>query len=385
MKALRKLLAGTILVALAALGLTALTSSSTNSADTRVLGFLNETCSSPDLILFQNMIDLVNFNGTTMYGVTWTFESYINVSDYEFTDNPECRLMSDFLAIPEVRTVQPKPKIIPVDPPPGGGGGGGGPSGPSASELAKTKTDDHIEALKSCWERKAGNKLKKNGWDINATTAATWTINRSQGGAVAQVIPSIKEVRGEKKLFMKAEIYPLGIAQTAVHFSNQDEEGNYYRGFEGVIFDHVATYGQMHETYHMSDFLKIFNERKTLPEPWEYWQMEVDAHTKSKDLWVALYDDPPPSFLPRESQAMTEEYTDNTARYKELKEKEEAGTLIYEVDEDGKVITDEAKELEDLGKWLKRPANLPKAENNLGFYKPSEVENFECEEEEEDE
>jgi len=113
--------------------------------------------------------------------------------------------------------------------------------------------------------------------------------------------------------------------------------------------------------------------------------MEVDAHTKSKDLWVALYDDPPPSFLPRESQAMTEEYTDNTARYKELKEKEEAGTLIYEVDEDGKVITDEAKELEDLGKWLKRPANLPKAENNLGFYKPSEVENFECEEEEEDE
>ncbi|MYI76759.1 MAG: hypothetical protein F4077_03200 [Gammaproteobacteria bacterium] len=180
---------------------------------------------------------------------------------------------------------------------------------------------------------------------------------------------------------MKAEIYPLGIAQSAVHFATQDKEGNYYKGFEGVIFDHVATYGQMHETYHMSDFLKIFNERKTLPEPWEYWQMEVDAHTKSKDLWVALYDDPPPSFLPKEEKVMTKEYTDNTVRYKELKEKEKKGDLAYEVDEDGKVIKDEAKELEDLTKWLKSPTNLPKAENHLGFYKPSEVENFECKEE----
>ncbi|MYF01933.1 MAG: hypothetical protein F4227_02840 [Gammaproteobacteria bacterium] len=42
------------------------------------------------------------------------------------------------------------------------------------SNPADDVTDTEIADLKSCWEGKAGNKLNKNGWTTDATTAATW-------------------------------------------------------------------------------------------------------------------------------------------------------------------------------------------------------------------
>ena len=391
MKTLHELLTGTLLVALTVFGLTALTSSSTNSSDTRVLGFLNETCDSEDLILFQNMIDLLDFNGTEMAGVTWTFESYINVSDYEVTDNPTCNSMAEFLAMPEVSTTRPKPKIIPADPPGGGSGGGGGGGGgggqapaPTTPNPADSITDDEINKLKSCWEGKAGNKLKRNGWDINATTAATWKIDRRVLGALAQTIPRIKIVRGEKKLDLKVELYPRGLGARAIgHINwlwenkNEDPPPEYYP----LAFRHLTTYSQMHETYHIGQLLKIFNERKTLPEPWEWWDLEVEAHAKSASLWSSLYDDPSPSFLKIDNLNNTDRATKYEAKKTEY--------LNLEKELADPKTTDERKaeiesELETLTDELKDPNNLPEAESNH-VYSPGDVENFECEEEEEDE
>ena len=166
MKTLLKLLTGILLVALTAFGLTALTSSSTNSSyDTRVMAFLNETCNSLELMLFQNATDMLDFYGTEMDGVIWNFESYINVSDYEFTENPECNLVSEIRNLPEVRVVKPKPKIIPVDPPPGGGGGGGGgDKKPPAKKKTEVEFDSQdARELKNCLQNKLttlGTKLK---------------------------------------------------------------------------------------------------------------------------------------------------------------------------------------------------------------------------------
>ncbi|MYI77724.1 MAG: hypothetical protein F4077_08210, partial [Gammaproteobacteria bacterium] len=93
MKTLRKLLAGLILVALTVFGLTALTSSS--STDTRVWGWLNTTCNSEYSMIFQSMGDMLDFNGTEMYGVTWNFKSYYKASEVDDAGNfGQCHLVS---------------------------------------------------------------------------------------------------------------------------------------------------------------------------------------------------------------------------------------------------------------------------------------------------
>ena len=60
MKTLRTLLAGSLLVALAAFGLTALTSSSTHPV-VPVVAFLNTTCSSELFMEHESIQDMLEF------------------------------------------------------------------------------------------------------------------------------------------------------------------------------------------------------------------------------------------------------------------------------------------------------------------------------------
>ena len=385
MKTLRKLLAGTILVALAAFGLTALTSSSNDPATTPVFGFTDKYCQNEDYKWFKNVGALIAADGKKDPKAKgkdkdkiWRYYSYIEDVEPWWP----CLLLEyedDVKAV----GVTPKKK----NPPPSGGGGGGGetptpnpqePKPPAqVPNPSYNVTDAEIESLKSCWEEKAVKKLNKKGWTSDATTAATWMIDRLNTRGLGQTWPQIKKVNGQSRLVLDVEIYSTGIGERAVGlvkwlYSNDDEGAP--PGTYKLAFNHLTTYTYMHETYHVSQLLNIFSEREALPEPWEYWQLEVDAHRESKNMWVDLYDDPPPSVLPLGSEVNTERY----AAY-EVKKKE---YLDLETELANPDTTEERKgqierRLEKLTKWLQDPTNLPQAEGN-SIYEASEVENFEC-------
>ena len=91
-------------------------------------------------------------------------------------------------------------------------------------------------------------------------------------------------------------------------------------------------------------------------------------------MWVALYDDPPPSRLRTES----ENHKDREANY----EAKKTDYLNLEKEMADADTTDERKvvietKLKKLTKELKDPANLPQATDN-DKYSPEDVENFEC-------
>lgn len=110
MKTLYALLAGALLVALTALGLTALASA--DDDDPPVFGFTNETCSSLDYMWFPNTDALHAYDGTEdSNGYTWDFGSYI-----EDIENYECI---------ELVKVKGKPRNTKTTPGTGGGSGGG--------------------------------------------------------------------------------------------------------------------------------------------------------------------------------------------------------------------------------------------------------------------
>ena len=164
MKTLRKLLAGTVLVALAAFGLTALTSSSTNSAyNTQVWAFLNETCTSEIAVLLESVADMLKLRGQEREGIIMDFKSYYHVSDLHQAE-PKCNLVSELLKLPEVRVVKPRPKIIPADPPPGGGGGGEKPPAKKKTEVEFDSQD--AQELKNCLV----NKLEDLGKNLKGVT-----------------------------------------------------------------------------------------------------------------------------------------------------------------------------------------------------------------------
>ncbi|MYC24731.1 MAG: hypothetical protein F4X56_02285, partial [Gammaproteobacteria bacterium] len=93
MKALHKLLAGTILVSLATFGLTALTSSSTNTV-VPVVAFVNESCNSEMYMELESIQEMLELDGTELNGIVWDFESYNHSEDLQTIPDPECYLVS---------------------------------------------------------------------------------------------------------------------------------------------------------------------------------------------------------------------------------------------------------------------------------------------------
>lgn len=304
MKTLHKLLTGTLFVALTAFGLTALTSSSSNSADTRVLGFLNETCDSEDLILFQNMIDLLNFNGTEMYGITWTFKSYINVSDYEVTDDPTCNLMSEFLAMPEVSVVKPKPKIIPADPPPGnpgGGSGGGGGQQPAPKPKPEVEFDNqNARELKNCiankldkLDLKKAEEVKKKKhlgcfvkleWDLKfKKTDFSWRADQSTLGPLG-ITHYTNTIEGNTVPDNTVFLYPVAI-------KNRVNSQKWKRA--GVTFDNLSEFVALEEMVHtiQGHNAKQANSNWKNPEPYEQRDWQIQANVVANVWYYQLKGD----------------------------------------------------------------------------------------------
>ena len=309
----------------------------------------------------------------------WNFGSYINWYDYTYT----CYLVPE-----EVKSIGVTPKK--KKPSTGGGGGGETPKPPKTQEPkpdpeeeeepsnpANDVSDADIEALKSCWEKKAKNKLKKNGWNPAATTAGTWTIDRLTEFGLGKIKPKINVVNGKKRLQLNMEIYPTSIGARAVGIIDQiwksKEEDPSPRHYD-LAFRHISTFTYIHETYHISQFLKIFKERGKLPEPWEYWQLEIDAHTESTRMWNALYDDPPPSRLLRDDEGRAARAANYEAKKTEYLKLEKELADPKTTDERKAVIETTLKK---LTKQLKNSANLPKSVDNK-LYSPEDVENFEC-------
>ena len=107
----------------------------------------------------------------------------------------------------------------------------------------------------------------------------------------------------------------------------------------------------MQETFHIAQLLNTFEETNSLPEPYEYWEMEVESHREANKLWREIYGDDagPPSYLPKAQHAMSEDYQDDAKDYKDLKKKEAAGTIT----------ATEKQTMEELKNKLTSSANLP--------------------------
>ena len=183
MKALRKLLAGTILVALAAFGLTTLTSSSTNSV-VPVIAFLNTTCNSALYMEHESIQDMLEFKGTERDGIVWDFKSYHHIADQSESD-PRCYLVS---AIGEVVARGTQWPARPSDPygaqggEEGGSGGGGGEEGGSGGHGPSTVfNDDDLTELNNKWQGCADNIESEYGdyeLEYREQTDYTWATDQ---------------------------------------------------------------------------------------------------------------------------------------------------------------------------------------------------------------
>ena len=376
MKTLRKLLAGSLLVALAAFGLTALTSSSNDPATTPVFGFTDKYCQNEDYKWFKNVGALIAADGKTDPDATgkdkdkiWRYYSYIEDVDPWWP----CHILEyedDVKAIGE----QPKTQK-PIT------GGGGGEETPTpapqepipqktqAQKQADNLTKDESDDLQECWESKAtGISVEIKDWNSDAigATEATWEIIKGPDHTLGETTPFLDEVEveGEEEptlvLSMAVRIYPHGIALKIPDTAHQD------------TFKHTLVYTQMHETFHVGQIKAIFDATGSLPKPYEWWDLKVKAHNGTSLMYRTLHGKEAgvPSLLLDDNEEMTEDYKNKMADYKALEVKKANGTITKA----------EEGTMERLATWLKNPKNLPQATAN-NYYKPDKVKNFECKEE----
>ena len=288
MKAYHKLLTGILMVALAGFGLTALTSSSTNSGDTRVWGWLNTTCNSEWSMIFQSIGDMLEFSGTVQYGVTWDFKSYYRAAEVDDTGNfGQCHLVSDF--DPEI-VVRGTP--IPWTPVGGGGGGGsqrpgepgveGGPeveNPPPPKTEADKLTEEEFQKLKECWEKTAEARSDLDGWSDDDTSSAVWRVVRGEHGAYGWT-----EATATRTTTSKGE-EETSIAIGVSIFTDDVAENKRFK------FNHLLTYAQIHEKIHVFQILTEYNDgdRQLVPEPYEWYWLEVQTHNRVYEWWPKLF------------------------------------------------------------------------------------------------
>ncbi|MCY3540745.1 MAG: hypothetical protein OXH31_02385 [Gammaproteobacteria bacterium] len=388
MNALHKLLAGTILVALAAFGLTALTSSSTNSGDTRVWGWLNTTCNSEWSMIFQTMGEMLEFSGTELYGVTWDFESYYRAAEVDDTGNfGQCHLVSDF-----------DPEIVVRGTPwtwnPGGGGGsggvgsqqpgepgdGGGPeieNPPPPNEFDATKAgelknclqnklaaldlktvEDMVEEDLGCFSQLGLNNLKFKKTDYR------WRVSAREDGVMGLTIHNV----GVDSLDNTVTLYPARIRARVKQFS-----------YRGMTFKNLSTNAGLDELVHAIQGTNavLADENWTDAKPYEKYNLQVQANVYSYIWYKQLHNNNEPPLEIYDKNIINKwrdkdcnlkensQFFKKKARYQELEAKKEAGTLIYEVNDKGKVIKDEAAEMREVADWFM--SNLPPTKFNGGY------------------
>ena len=365
MRTLHKLSAGLTLAALTAFGLTTFALFWFNPLDPPVWGFTDKYCQNDDYKAFKNFAALKAANGKKDPKAKgedkdkiWIFKAYIEWGDGEFT----CRLLED-----DVKAIGEQPK----KPATGGGEEGGGEEAPpqetipqktKADKQADTLTKDEADDLRECWESKAtGISVEIKGWNSVAigATEAVWGMTKGVfDRGLGETTPYLN---ADSTLYMDVQIYPHGISNKIPDTAHQD------------TFKHTVVYTQMHETFHVGQIKAIFDATGALPKPYEWWELEVQAHNGTSLMYRTLYGKKAgvPSLLLDDNEGMTLDYKDKMEDYKDL-ETELADPTTTEARK--KEIENE---MESLSTWLKDPDNLPPATAN-NYYKPDQLKNFEC-------
>ena len=296
--------------------------------------------------MVQNLAALIAADGKEdSQGTVWNFGSYYGDGENGY----DCYEVK-YREIVVIGTSPQKPA-------PGGGSSGGGSGGgssqpppkeerkPTENEIAAENftTSDH-ERLKKCWEEKAKKLKKLEGWNTEATTAATWELDYESVYGFGKTEYEEKD----EVVSITTQIRPLVIGR----------ENN-------VRFNHLVIFTQMHETVHISQILADADDGdgRNIPAVYEWWDMEVEAHKLSVKWWRKIFKTPAPSYLSVDNAKKPPEYETNKTRYIDLKEKEAAGTLI----KNDKV--DEAAELEGLEKYFKTTAPEETAEYGYNYNK----------------
>lgn len=291
MKTFRKLLAGALLVALAAFGLTALTSSSSDSL-VPVLAFLNQTCSSELYMEHESIQAMLEFKGTERDGIVWDFESYNHIEDLQTQLYPVCHLVSDLLREREI-VVRGTPWPARPSDPYGAQRGGTETQPPKTQEpppekdpaelQAQNFTKEKSDKLRECLEEDLGNVSEEiEGWNSDAIGAeeVTWGIDKNEEWGLGNTSLKIGEdKKGNPTLSIFAIIFPTGVGnQVAAMFAEQKD-------VQVAAFEQLTQFTHGHELFHVGQIKTIFDETGTGPKPYKYWDLEVQAHNGATRLW----------------------------------------------------------------------------------------------------
>ncbi|MXW07371.1 MAG: hypothetical protein F4Z87_04475 [Gammaproteobacteria bacterium] len=289
MKTLRKLLAGTLLVALAAFGLAAFAYFvDYDPDDPPVNGFTDKECRNEDWKIFENHNALIAADGQPDPNADdpekiWKYYSYIEWGDHTYT----CHLLK-YEAV-KVKGVQPKkpitrgvktptttPTPTPQDP----------PREKSPAEVqADNFTDDAAKDLQQCWEKKLDDiTVEAKGWNSDAigATEVTWGITKNDApGDAARTYPSLGDDPANPELSISVVLYPHQIAvNAATYWMDQQQQ---------ETFKHMVAYAQIHETFHIGYLKSVFDRTNGLPKPYEAWDMEIQAHKGASSVFRSLF------------------------------------------------------------------------------------------------
>lgn len=343
MKALHKLLAGTILVSLATFGLTALTSSSTNTV-VPVVAFVNESCNSEMYMELESIQEMLELDGTELNGIVWDFESYNHSEDLQTIPDPECYLVSAIEKVVARGTPWPA-YYLPFNP--YGAQGGGRQPGTETTQFEFT--NEELQALNDCWQKLAKKRLKAKKFKYEEVTKDyTWRSVENNAGVMGS---TIHEPKDATRLPLTVTIFPTSIQSGRPH---------------GTLSKHVARQVVLHEYIHT---MQAERARRADPswkdfKPYELYDNEVEAWNLSRSWYKQLYGVwAPLAGLTDYEINFTKtdtEFIDNKNDYVDYETKEANGTLTEE----------ERVKMDKLEEWFR--GNLPSFDGRGGNYKTTD-------------
>lgn len=292
-----KLFGGTFLVAMTVFGLTVLSSSS--SDDTRVLGFIDDSCSSELQMTFNSLGDMIDYDGTEdTDGFVWNFLSYYTYAELLYEESFECYQFDASTAGSTTGEAEPEPEPSPSPKPKPGGLQGGSdqpvsgtppvqalppPPPPRCHHLTQAKLDE----IRTCWTKKVAN-AGLNGWhDLgsirkDAVKKTTWQLSFvDKGDGLGYGLTQAKKgAITQKFLGVEVYIFPLQIGEE-----------------ERIVCEHLAEFAQMHEQVHVFQYWleATDNDGLAFPSPYELYDNEVEAHDTAVRWWNALHPHPDPN------------------------------------------------------------------------------------------
>ena len=212
------------------------------------------------------------------------------------------------------------------------------------------------------------------GWNSDAigATEASWEVSQQKTKSLGNTGWQIGEDnKGNPTLSIFATIFPhgIGIAVGAMFAEQKD--------VQVAAFEQLAQFTQGHELFHVGQLKTIFDNTQAAPKPYEYWDLEVQAHKGAARLWKGIHgaNAEPPSVLnlgTLTNWGRKIAYDAQKAQYIKLEEE----LAKPETTEKRKKKIKE--ELETLAEDLKDSGNLPVADAN-GDWKPGDID-IDCDE-----